>query len=100
MASNPTQGMDICVRIYSVFVLSFVQVAALRRADYTRPRRPTDCVNKYYETDEVTRAQARAVEPLMNEMNKSRWSNEKDKIRYNFSTFRRNYMKTSLIKME
>jgi hypothetical protein len=31
--SNPTQGMVVCVCIYSVFVLSGVQVAALWRAD-------------------------------------------------------------------
>jgi hypothetical protein len=34
VASNPTQGIDICiVCLYSVFMLSCVQVAALRRAD-------------------------------------------------------------------
>jgi hypothetical protein len=33
MDSNPTQGMDVCVCIYSVFVLFCVQVEALRRAD-------------------------------------------------------------------
>jgi hypothetical protein len=31
VGSNPTQGMDVCVRLYRV--LSCVQVAALRRAD-------------------------------------------------------------------
>jgi hypothetical protein len=35
MCSNATQGMNICVRIYSVFMLSCVQVAALRRADHS-----------------------------------------------------------------
>jgi hypothetical protein len=34
VGSNPTQGMDICIMcVYSVFVLSCVQVEALRRAD-------------------------------------------------------------------
>jgi hypothetical protein len=45
--------MDVCVCVYSVFVLSCVQVAAFRRADY--------------ETEEKARAQQNAVEPLMNE---------------------------------
>jgi hypothetical protein len=31
--SNPTQGMDVCVCVYSVFVLSFVYVEALSPAD-------------------------------------------------------------------
>jgi hypothetical protein len=35
MSSNPTQGMDVwCVCAFSVFVLSCVQVEALRRADH------------------------------------------------------------------
>jgi hypothetical protein len=33
MGSNPTQGMDVCVCVYSVFLLFCVQVEALRRAD-------------------------------------------------------------------
>jgi hypothetical protein len=33
VGSNPTKRMDVCVRVYSVFLLSSVQVAALRRAD-------------------------------------------------------------------
>jgi hypothetical protein len=33
MGSNPAWVMDACARVYSLFVLSFVQVAALRRAD-------------------------------------------------------------------
>jgi hypothetical protein len=32
VGSNPSEGMDVCVCVYSVFVLSCVQVAALRRA--------------------------------------------------------------------
>jgi hypothetical protein len=35
MSLNPTQGMDVrCVYVYSVFVLSCVSVAALRRVDH------------------------------------------------------------------
>jgi hypothetical protein len=32
---NPTRGMDVCVRVYSVFVLSCDYIAALRRADHS-----------------------------------------------------------------
>jgi hypothetical protein len=32
---NPTQSLDVWVRVYSVFVLSCMQVAALRRADHS-----------------------------------------------------------------
>jgi hypothetical protein len=33
VVSNPTQGMDVCVCLFCVYVLSCVQVTALRRAD-------------------------------------------------------------------
>jgi hypothetical protein len=33
LGSNPTQGMDVCVCVYSVFVLFCMQVEALRRPD-------------------------------------------------------------------
>jgi hypothetical protein len=33
MGSNPTQGMDVCVCLFWVCMLSCVQVEALRRAD-------------------------------------------------------------------
>jgi hypothetical protein len=33
VGSNPTQGMDVYVCVYSVLVLFCVQVAALRRAN-------------------------------------------------------------------
>jgi hypothetical protein len=35
VGSNPAQGIDVCVCVYSVFVLSCVYVAALRRADHS-----------------------------------------------------------------
>jgi hypothetical protein len=35
VGSNPTKGMDICVCVYSVFVLFYVQVETLRRADHS-----------------------------------------------------------------
>jgi hypothetical protein len=49
--------MPVCV--YPVFVLSCVQIVALRRAD-PRPRGPTDCV-KDRETE--AKAQQRAEDP-------------------------------------
>jgi hypothetical protein len=49
--SNPTQGMDVCVFIYSVFVLSCMQVAALRRADSPSKESYRLC-KEDYETEE------------------------------------------------
>jgi hypothetical protein len=64
VGSNPTQGMDVCVCVYSVFVLFFVQVAALRRADHSSKESYRLC-KKDYGTEEEARAQQRAVGPLM-----------------------------------
>jgi hypothetical protein len=64
VGSNPTQGMDVCVCVYSVFVLSCMQVAALRRADHSSKESYCLCINDY-ETDEETRHQQGVVEPLM-----------------------------------
>jgi hypothetical protein len=59
---NPTRGMDIyIVCVYSVFALSCVQVAALRRAD-PPSRCPTECIEDQ-ETEKAAKAQQRAVEP-------------------------------------
>jgi hypothetical protein len=58
--------MDVCVCVYSVFVLSCVQVTALRRPDLSSEESYRLC-KKYYEIEDEARAQQRAVESLMNE---------------------------------
>jgi hypothetical protein len=65
VGSNTIHVMDICVCVDSVFVLSCVQVEALRRADHSSK---VSCRlrNRDYETEEEVRAQQWAVEPLMN----------------------------------
>jgi hypothetical protein len=57
--------MSVCV--YSVFMLSCVYVAALRRADHSSEEFYRLC-KKDYGPEEETRAQQRVVEPLMNEL--------------------------------
>jgi hypothetical protein len=66
VGSNPTQGMDVCVFVYSVFMLSCVEVAALRRADPLSKVSYRLC-KKDYETEEEARAQQRSLVQLMNE---------------------------------
>jgi hypothetical protein len=58
--------MDVCVCVYSAFVLSCVQVAALRRADPSSKESYCLC-KKDYETEAEARAQQNAIVPLMNE---------------------------------
>jgi hypothetical protein len=58
--------MDVCVCVFSVFVLSCVYVAALRRADHSS-KESYHLRKKDYETEEEAGAQQTAVEPLINE---------------------------------
>jgi hypothetical protein len=64
ISSNSTQGMDICVCVYSVFVLFCVRQ---RPCDgvINRPRSSTVCIKKDYEIEKETRAQKTCVEPLV-----------------------------------
>jgi hypothetical protein len=66
VVSIPSQGMDVCVCFYSMFVLSCALVAALRRA-YPPSKVSYRVHKKDYEIEEEARAQQRAVEPLLNE---------------------------------
>jgi hypothetical protein len=54
-------GAWISVCLYSVFMLSYVKIAALRRL-IPLPRNPIDCL-KDQENEKVAKAQQRAVEP-------------------------------------
>jgi hypothetical protein len=55
----PLKGIDVCVCVYSVFMLSCAQVAALRRADPPSKESYRLCM-KDYENEEDARAQRRA----------------------------------------
>jgi hypothetical protein len=60
--------MDVCVCVYSVFMLSCVLVAALRRDDL--PSKESYRLCKKYETEEESSPlpkKRKAEEPLMNE---------------------------------
>jgi hypothetical protein len=56
MDSNPTWGMNVCVRLFSV--LSCVQVAALRRAD-SPSKGPYRLCKKDQETEKAAKVQKR-----------------------------------------
>jgi hypothetical protein len=53
--------MDVCVCVFSVFVLPYVYIAALGRADHSSKDLYRLC-KKDYETEEEARAQQRADE--------------------------------------
>jgi hypothetical protein len=59
--------MNVCLCVYSVFLLSCVQVAASRQADHSS-KESYRLGKRDYITEEEARAQQRAVEPLMNEL--------------------------------
>jgi hypothetical protein len=68
VGSNLTEGMDVCVRVYSVCVVLCVGSGLATGWSLAQGVIPT--VNKNdYDTEEEGGAQQRAVEPLMNEMN-------------------------------
>jgi hypothetical protein len=58
--------MDVCVCVYSVFMLSCVKIAALQWADHSSKESYRLC-RKDYETEIEAGAQQRVAEPLMNE---------------------------------
>jgi hypothetical protein len=62
VSSNPTQDMDVCVCVYSVFVF-YVQLAALRRADTPSKESYRLCKNDY-ETEEEARAQQKGCRAI------------------------------------
>jgi hypothetical protein len=66
VGSKPAQGMDVSVYVYYVFVLSYMQVVALRRADHLSEESYRSC-KKDYLIEEEARATHGAVEPLMHE---------------------------------
>jgi hypothetical protein len=69
VGSNPTQGMDVCVCVYSVFVLSCVQVAALRQADHSSKESYRLC-KKDYESEERDQGPTRGCRAIDEWMNK------------------------------
>jgi hypothetical protein len=66
VSSNPTKDIDVCMCVYYVFVLSCVQVAALRRTDPPSKECNRPC-KKDNESEGEARAQQRAVDRLVNE---------------------------------
>jgi hypothetical protein len=69
VGSDPTQGMDVCVRLSCVCVVLCVGSGLARGWSPFQGVLPT--VQKDYDTEEEATAQQTAVKPLMNE-----WMNE------------------------
>jgi hypothetical protein len=63
VGSNPTQGMDICVRLFFLCAVLCVQVAALRRAD--PPSKQSHRMCKRSRNWKAAKGLQRAVEPWM-----------------------------------
>jgi hypothetical protein len=67
VGSNPTRGMGVCVCVYSVFVLSCVEVERpLRQADHSSKESYRLCKN-ITKLKKRPGPNKRAVEPLINE---------------------------------
>jgi hypothetical protein len=66
VVSNPTQGMDICMRLFCVCVVLCVGSGLVTGWSLSSKESYYLC-KKDYETEEDIRAQQRVVEPLMNE---------------------------------
>jgi hypothetical protein len=60
LSSNPTRGMDVCVRLFCVCAV-LCAVAALRQADHTSKESYRVCID--YETEKAAKVQQGAVEP-------------------------------------
>jgi hypothetical protein len=57
VGSNPTQGMDVCVHLFCVYV----EVAALRRTDPPSKESYRLCIDQ--ESEKAAKVQQRAVDP-------------------------------------
>jgi hypothetical protein len=60
--------MDVCVFVYSVFLLSCVRAAAFRRAEHSSKESYRLCIKDYETEEKKVMTHERAVQPLMNEL--------------------------------
>jgi hypothetical protein len=67
VGSNPTRGMDLCVRLFCVCVVLCTGREALRRADRLSKESYRLCKKDYETEEERERPNKRAAEPLKNE---------------------------------